>query len=73
MSQELDEKKITHRANSQSKFRRFDQNYLWLTPLNFEISSEFRQYFHKMEFRKNSDILPKTTKNEVKTSETMNF
>ena len=27
--------------------------------LNFEISSEFRQYFQKMEFRKNSDILPK--------------
>ena len=46
------------RPNSQSTFRQFDQNYLWQT-LNFEISSEFRQYFQKMEFRKNSDSLPK--------------
>ena len=44
------------RPNSQSTFRQFDQNYLWQT---LWISSKFRQYFQKMEFRKISDNLPK--------------
>ena len=43
--------------------------------LSSRNTSEFRQYFQKRKFRKNSDILPKIlfTKNEVRQSQPLHF